>query len=299
MPYSTLFTANNLPEWLSAWLRDLAAESRAQSYRQYEPYQGQRLADVPEDILEAHKIGRESVGVDLPYYQEAQKSLDLANAPFYDNYQKYMSPYLDAVVDNIGKQGMRTFDEQILPRLRAEFVGSGHLGGSRYQGSVERAARDMEGEILKRQQEALMAGYNQAGQLFNADRQKNLEVGREMAGLGGSTRASKLADIAMLNEQGKYQQLQDQTSKDIGYQDWTNQRNHPFEVLGKHAAILQGLPMQQNTQTFMQTPGTPQVNTLGNLGALAGNIYGARLAMKKQGGAVRQKKKFLDYLAGC
>ncbi len=294
MPFGVNYNVNELPDWLRDLFRSLAEKSASYKDEPYQRYEGQRIAEIPEDITRAHEIGRTGVGADLPYYRRASELAELGSAPFMEKYREYMNPYQREVVDNIRTEGMRTFDEHMMPRIRAEFVGAGHLGGSRYADTTLKAARHVQDDILKRQQEALASGYQQAGQLFNADKTRQLETAKEMGNIGGSVRASNLADIATLGEQGRYQQQQKQTGLDTAYQDFLREKNFPMERLGQHASLLSGVPQQNIGQNFTQVPGAPQTNILGQIGSLAGNIYGARMMAKKRGGLIRKKKKPLS-----
>lgn len=291
MPYGINYSANDLPEWLRVLYKELAEKSASYKDEAFPKYGEQRLAELPEDILRAHQLGRDSIGVDLPYYRRAKELAEFGSEPFMEKYREYMNPYQQAVVDNIRNEGLRTFDEHMMPRIRAEFVGAGHLGGSRYADTTLKAARHVQDDILKRQQEALAAGYQQAGQLFNADKTRQLESAKEMGNIGGSVRGSNLADIAALEGQGRYQQQQKQAGLDVAYQDFLRENNFPMERLGQHASILGGVPQQNIGQNFTHIPNAPQTNVLGQIGALAGNIYGARTMAKKKGGLIRKKRK--------
>ena len=294
MPFGVNYNLQEMPDWLKTLYHELAEKSASYKDEPYQRYGQQRLAELPEDILRAHEIGRNNVGIDLPYYERARELSNLGSEPFMEKYREYMNPYQQAVVDNIRTEGMRTFDEHMMPRLRAEFVGAGQLGGTRYADSTLKAARQIQEDILKKQQEALASGYQQAGQLFNADKAHQLAASKEMGNIGSAVRAGNLVDIATLGEHGRYQQQQKQAGLDTAYQDFLREKNFPMERLGQHASILAGVPQQNIGQNFTQVPATPQVNTLGQIGALAGNIYGARMAVRRKGGLVRKKKKPLS-----
>ncbi len=68
-----------------------------------------------------------------------------------------------------------------------------------------------------------------------------------------------------------------QAMKDIAHQDFLRQQNYPLEMIGAHASVLHGVPRTSQEMSYQQAPATPQLNVLGQLGNLAGNIYAARM----------------------
>ena len=283
-----------------------------------------------------------------PSLQNAEAVIGSAASPFYNNYAAYMNPYIDSVVNRISQEGGRTYREQILPQLEANFVGLGQHGGSRHQKMSERAARDLQAEILKRQEEALARGYQQAGQLltsdqeralnagksfvdiarnrqtgnladiamlsdiskmreqsdlarlglagqlFNADQERALNTAKSFADVGRYRNAGNLADIAMLSDYGNYVRGNEQAQKDVDYSNFREQRDYPYEQTRFLQSILHNLPHESARFSQAQTPAAPQVNALGQLGALATNLYGLKLMSKKHGGHVKKRATFTD-----
>lgn len=279
MPFFSAATKDELPPWLLDMYRNLAERAQAISQAEYTPYQGERLAQMPPEFQQAFQLG-ERTGEYLPYLRTSEEVVKGAQRPFSQNYQQYMNPYQKAVVERIAEEGNRNFKENILPSLEAKFVRLGQHGSSRHAKLAREAARDVQGEIAANQAKALAQGYQQAAQIYNADQARALESARELSNIGGLKQAGKLADIAALTEQGRYKQQQAQAHKDILYQDYLRRLNYPQEMLQQQASILHGVPNQSQGMQFQQTPGTPQLNVLGQLGNLAGNIYSARLATR-------------------
>lgn len=279
MPFFSAATKDELPPWLLEMYRNLAERAQAISQAEYTPYQGERLAQMPPEFQEAFRLG-EQTGEYLPYIRASEEMVRGAHRPFSQHYQEYMNPYQQAVVNRIAEEGNRNFKENIMPALEAKFVRLGQHGGSRHARLAREAARDIQGEIAANQAKALSQGYQQAAQIYNADQTRALEAARELSNIGGLKQAGKLADIAALTEQGRYKQQQSQAHKDILYQDYLRRLNYPYEMLQQQGAILHGVPHQAQSTQFQQTPGTPQLNVLGQLGNLSGNIYSALRALR-------------------
>jgi len=76
---------------------------------------------------------------------------------------------------------------------------------------------------------------------------------------------------------GSSRQQQQQAHKDIMYQNWLREQEHPMYRMQQQAAIMQGMPAQGINQSYYQTPATPAMNVIGQLGPLAGAILGTRM----------------------
>jgi|GEM_PF-2578207 hypothetical protein len=293
MPLTSATEFAALPPWLQGIVQELASRSEALSKRPYEKYPLERLAPLPEDILQAQALGRR-LGVSLPNIEASEALTRGAAQNFPSQVETYLgagAPFQQRVLNRIAEEGGRAMNEQIMPALEATFVGLGQHGSSRHRDLAQRAARDLQNEISARQADVLLKGYQQAGQLFNADQLRALEAAREMSGLGTQRQGSQLADIEALTQQGRYQQQQEQASRDVAYEDFLRRQQHPPQLLAEHAATIHGLPTPMQTTSFSQTPGAPQTNVIGNLGSLAGQILSSRLAStgRKRGGSIRRR----------
>lgn len=279
MPFTTATEYQGLPDWVQKPLKESVSEAHGYAKEPYKPYPSPRLAEIPDDIKLSHENGRKNLNSYLPFLMEAESMARKGQEPFSMHVEEYMNPYRKNVTDQIASEGNRNFIENILPALEGKFVRLGQHGGSRHANMSLRAARDLQKEILDRQTQSLATGYQQAGQMYNADRAKQLEAASQLGNIGTLQQAGMLSDMAMLENQGRYQQQQKQAGLDIDYQDFLRQMEHPMQRLTYLQSILQGLPTQNlgMHQSFYQTPATPQMNVLGQLGTLAGNIWGSRM----------------------
>ena len=178
---------------------------------------------------------------------------------------------------------------------RADAVRAGAFGGSRL--GVREALTDAEisraGADIRRQagREALEFGANR----FDADRaarfaaEDALRVGYETDEASRIRAAQAQADLApltqALDEQqalglitaGEARRRLDQAALDLGYADFVEQRERPFQMLNFALGALQGVPYDQRTisleegQQFLQQPSI-YGQTIGALGT-AGSLY--------------------------
>lgn len=283
MPIITNTEYTALPPWLQQAYRDMTERAEAIRKAPYQRYEGERIAPLNQDIVNAHGLGRRT-NTYQPYINRSEQLLNRGSENFADNYRRYMDPYQQAVVDRIATEGNRNLTENIMPMLEAKFVGLGQHGGTRHATLANRAARDIQGEISASQAKALSHGYQNASQIFNQDKARELAAGREISNLGGLSQAGRLTDITMLMDQGRYNQSQDQAKKEIAYKDFLKQQAYPQEQLADQATIMHGMPLAGQKLNVQKTP---ELNMAGQLAPLAMNIYGARMmAGKKRGGYV-------------
>jgi hypothetical protein len=291
MPISSNLSHQELPPYLSQAYHNLVDWANKQALVPYEPVKTPRLAEIPQDIRSAHNLGRQT-GIWQPHMVSAANLVNQGTQAAPNNVFPYLNPYQKHVVDNIAHYGNRNFEENILPRLSSQFVGIGQHGGLRHQRMAERLARDTQEGIRREQGNALASGYNEAIKAYQGDMGRYLQGANQMGQIGGLAHAGQLADIATLENQGKYQQQQQQAERDLKYQQQTYQQNEPWQRIGNFSNALQGIPQQATTMNYWQTPANPQVNTAGQIGSLAGQIYGARLAGGyRKGGKIRKKKR--------
>lgn len=291
MPYITNAAWNKLPPFLKQRYQDIADEASriyGQDRENPVPYLRQRIADIDMDLNQAHNRGRRNVDLYEPYIHESKRRVEEASKTFPEGVDEYMNPYVNSVVDRLADEGSRTFREKIMPQLEGKFVRLGQHGSKRHQEQARIAARELQEDILARQNQALERGYQQAGQMFNADKARQMMAAEKMGGLGAMHQAGNLADIAMLENQGKYRQAHHQGVLNQGYDDWLRQQNHSQNKLNQYMASLQQIPYENRSMNASFQPAAPQVNAMGNLGQLAMNLYGARMAAgHARGGYIR------------
>jgi len=125
----------------------------------------------------------------------------------------FMNPYTANVTDEMARLQQQNIQRNIMPQLKAGFVGTGGLGGQRYANALGQTSADLQSNLLGAQTGALQQGYkdavnaalqqaqiqNQAaltqGQLANIEAtagQSALKTGMD---LGGQEQALRQAEI--------------------------------------------------------------------------------------------------------
>ena len=287
-PSQQTVTQTNLPEYARPYFENLLQRGQAESYRQYTPYQGQRIAGFSPGQLGAQY---ETLGMRTPRQfgaasagTAAGSALGLGTAAgglgaaFTDPTQM-MSPYMQGVVD---VQKRKALEDAQRTQLGAGLGAArqGTYGGSRQllaQMQREQALGQQMGDI---QSQGLQAAYDAAskrgqalGQLGMQGLQAGLGGAEQLGRLGSAQQAADLARIQAQSTAGAEQQAMEQKHMDMAYADFLRQRDYPMEQLGYYSNLLRGLPVGlSSTQTAYAAP--PSVGSqLAGAGLSALGLY--------------------------
>ena len=279
---------SNLPKYFEPYAIDMMKRAEAESKREYTPYKGQRLADENTDTMASRQMARDvasggiaglgtaqsgtSAGMNRALQGMGFQSQDFDSAQA----QKYMSPYLQNVLDVQKQQAVLDFNRGQADR-NAQAVQQGAFGGSR--GAVQQA---LAGEGLQRQLAEIQAtgqqkAFEQAQQQFGADRDARAQAEKmglsaaeslsgqsaQLAALGEKARAGDIESAQLLEKIAKDRQARDQAGLDLAYEDFVRQRDMPREDLTFLSSILRGVPVQPSTETTKFQQYNPVKDLLG------------------------------------
>lgn len=144
-----------------------------------------------------------------PWAQGAQDAAAGSAQQWTDNYQKYMSPYTSAVVDNIARLGKRNFEDNIMPGVNSSMIGSGQFGSTRNADILSRAGVNAANDITGQQSNALQAGYQSGAGIFaqdanRAQQQQQMQAQTALSG-GNLMQGALSADANRVQQQGQIQ----------------------------------------------------------------------------------------------
>jgi hypothetical protein len=74
----------------------------------------------------------------------------------------FMNPYTANVTDEMARLQQQNIQRNIMPQLKAGFVGTGGLGGQRYANALGQTSADLQSNLLGAQTGALQQGYKDA-----------------------------------------------------------------------------------------------------------------------------------------
>lgn len=178
---------------------------------------------------------------------------------------KFMNPYTQNVVDEMARLSQQNLQRNVLPTMKAGFVGTGGLGSQRYAGALGQSLADTQANLTGQQYGALSAGYKQALDAAMQEaglQQKAAGLGSEMA---GREQSLGLAGAQALTKAGGERQAFEQSLLEA-----------PLKQASNVAGLMRGyqVPTTQ-TQTFVgPKPGaygmSPLQSILG-IGSLLGS----------------------------
>lgn len=269
---------------------------QGERYAQFTPLQQQSFTNVG-SMAPAAQIEQATGLAKLA----AQRGLDAKYGP--SQYQsqsftqpgaaeKYMSPYMQQVVDINKREAQRQADIAGTQR-GAKAAGAGAFGGARQAIENAEAQRNLAMQMGDIQNKGMQDAYGQGMSQFNAEQQAAQQAAqlREQssqygAGLGmqgaqlglgaagqlgqlGGQYTGQMLDINKLqNQYGGQQQQQVQNILGAQYQDFLNAQKHPYQQLGFMSDMIRGLPLTQQTQSMFQ-PAPSMTNQAVGLGTAA------------------------------
>jgi hypothetical protein len=279
-----------LPNYIAPYVGRMLGRAEGLSQEEYTPYTGARLADFNADQQAAFERMRSMSSTTPQQTQGAGIVGQAANQLLAGSNQRfdqgmadfYMSPYMQSVVDIQKREAQREFDK-MLPGLDAQAQKAGAFGGARH-GLVEaEARRNLATQLGDIQAQGLQSAFTNAQGQFNADQNRMgtmatgaAGAGQTLSGIGQNMFQNQLATNQGLLGIGNQQQGLAQRSADIGYEQFQQQRQHPYEQARYMQNFLQGLPMTQTaTATMTPAPTTAQQLISSGIGGYQlGSLFG-------------------------
>jgi hypothetical protein len=278
---SQVTTQTNLPDWYQSYQRGLLSRANVIAATPYQAYTGQRLAAPTADLTQAYDLTRQTVGAADPMLNSAQAIYTQLGQGFNQTeFDKYMNPYTEGVVNRIADLGARNLSEQLLPQVNEAFTGAGQWGSSRHADFTNRALRDTQEAVLGKQAESLMGAQQNAMGNYIAGQTQLGQTGNALALLGGQQQTAGLKDAAALQAIGQEQMNQGQRNLDVAYQDFVQQRDYPQQQAAFMNQMLRGLNPQHGTSSTTTAPYSGQMSAsplaqLASLGSAGAAIYNA------------------------
>ena len=303
-PSSQTVTQTNLPEYARPYFENLLQRTQAESYRDYTPYQGQRIAGFTpgQQAVQSEVAGMQTPGQFQPATQmttaaglgslgagaqamgAGQQYAQMATDP--SQMQSYMSPYMQNVVDVQKQSAIRDAQKQQLGASLGA-ARQGTYGGARQLLAQTERERNLGSQLANIQaagsqkafeaaQQAQQFGANLGLQGIQTGLQGLGQVGQMGAQLGQLGTQEQAANLQRLQAQAASageQRALDQQRMDMSYSDFLRQRDYPQEQLGFYSSILRGLPVQMgSTQTAYAQPPS-MLQQVGGLGLSALGLY--------------------------
>jgi hypothetical protein len=287
-PQSQTVTQTNLPEYARPYFENLLERGQAESYRQYTPYGGERIAEFAPGQVAAQQ---ETLGMQTPGQFGAATAgtgagmglgfgagLAGLGTAFTDPTQM-MSPYMQGVVDVQKREAITDAQkQQLMANLGAARQGTYGgarqlLAGTERERALGQQLGDIQARGLQTAYEAAAQRGMQLGQLGMQGLGMGLQGAQQMGQIGASQQATDLSRIQAQAAAGAEQRGLEQQRMDLSYADFLRQRDYPMEQLGYYSSLLRGLPVQLgSTQTTYAQPPS-MASQLGGLGLAGLGLY--------------------------
>lgn len=249
---STQTQITELPEYARPYVDNLLKRTEAESLNQYQPFQGQRIAQSSDfqDIVDSRNMVRDVANRGLPELDEAISGMrDISRRGQFTGQvaQDYMNPYMQQVVDRQKQAAIQDFNRMGAARA-ADAVNAGAFGGSRQAVNDYLAQEGLQQQLGDIDAAGREAAFRDARSAFDTDRSVGMTGLGQLATMGGSRRAGDIQGAQLLEGIGKAQLGEQQAGLDMNYQDFLTQQNFNKDQLGFLSNILQGVPIQPNRE---------------------------------------------------
>ena len=267
------------PQYYTDYLTGLAgagARGMQVGVAGYDPLQTQGYGAIP-GAAEAYKPGLSAAEETA---RSAAGGLDAARI------QSLMDPYRTNVVDEMARLQQQNLQRNVMPMLKAGFVGQGGLGSQRYAGALGQTLAEMQSNLTGQQYGALSKGYSEALRAALDEAQLENEVAKTQLGLARGAQEMGLTGAGALTKAGAERQAYEQSVLDA-----------PLKNATTAAALLRGyqFPMAREEKrvgplagAYGASPLQTATGLIGLLGSAAAGNAGNRMV-----GAIGKLKDIL------
>ena len=278
-----MISTTELPAELKPYYKDILSKAQALyndrvADQEGNIYQGQTLAEFTPEQEQAQTGIAGLVGTQAPVYQEAMGMTRDAATPFStEQIEEYMSPYQQAVTDIEKREATKQYQTQVVPQLAAQAAQNQAFGGSR-QAILEGMAADTQQRLLGDiQAKGSAQGYTDAINRLESDRLAKGQGASQLANLGSGQYRAASTELSNLQLVGDEKQRRDQTALDETFKQYLEEKQYPYDTMGKYQSMVIGAPLGTTSysapQAAVMGPSLGQ-QLVGGLGGL-GNIYGS------------------------
>lgn len=195
---------------------------------------------------------------------------------------QFMDPYQRQVVDEMARLSQQNLQRNLLPTMKAGFVGSGGLGSQRYAGALGQSLADVQANLTGQQYGALSAGYQNALKTALDEAQLKSQTAKTQADIAAQEQALGLKGAGALTQAGSEKQKYEQAIRDYPLTQATN----VSQLLRNYQVPISGIETYVGPRQGAYGP-----SVLSNIGTLTGILGSAVLP----GGTIR---KIYDELFG-
>lgn len=253
-------TATTAPQYLTDYLTDLAKV-------------GQEALTKPADQLVAPLSTLTTGAISmaptaLQRYQTPMDQALTAGKSAMDVSQgdisKFYNPYENAVVGGMANQSATNVQRNLMPALKAGFVGTGGLGGTRYANALGQTMGDVNTSLLQEQNKARQTGYQSALDAAIREMSGQAQAASTLTNLGTAEQNAATTGLKSASDLGALEQAQKQA-----------EINAPLTNATNVAALMRGYTYPTTVAEKYVGPaqsyGPSILSQIGGLGSLLGS----------------------------
>ena len=245
------------PDYYTDYMKSLSGagttsmgRTGAESIAAYDPMQTTGYGKI-EDAAGAYKTGLSNA---------ATTANTVAGGINANRLSGLMNPYTQNVVDEMGRLSQQNMQRNLLPTMKAGFVGTGGLGSQRYANALGQSMTEAQSNLTGQQYGALSAGYKDALDAAIKELQVQNQAATTQGNLAGQEQTLGLTGAGALTKAGAEKQAYQQSILDA-----------PMKNAANAAALMKGYTVPTTTtqtevgpktQNYYAPSGLTQAGTL-------------------------------------
>jgi hypothetical protein len=276
---------DNAPSYYTDYLQGLStagmtalAKTPAQLVAGYDPLQIAGYNNIPS-----------AATTGLPGITAAQTTAEQAAQGITpERIQALMNPYTSNVVDEMGRLTQQNVQRNLLPTMKAGFVGTGGLGSQRYAGALGQSMADIQANLTGQQYGALSQGYTQAEKAALDEASLRNQTAQTQGKLSDIAQTQALTGAGALTKAGAERQAYEQSLLD-----------QPLKTASNVTGLMKGLTVPTGqTSTFVgPKAGLYQNSELANISGVL-SMLGSTAGSKGLQTVAGAGSGLIDYLKG-
>ena len=276
---------DNAPSYYTDYLQGLStagttalSKTPAQAVAGYDPLQVAGYSN----ITPAATAGLPGITAAQTTAEEAAKGI----TP--ERIQALMNPYTSNVVDEMGRLTQQNVQRNLLPTMKAGFVGTGGLGSQRYAGALGQSMADIQAGLTGQQYGALSQGYTQDMKSALDEASLLNQTAQTQGKLSDIAQTQALTGAGALTKAGAERQAYEQSLLD-----------QPLKTATNVTGLMKGLTVPTGqTSTFVgPKAGSYQNSELANISGIL-SMLGSTAGGKGMQTVAGAGAGLIDYLKG-
>lgn len=245
------------PSWVESGSRQAMEIGQRIGRKEFQPYEGQRVAGLSENERLGMEMARDSVGIGQPYIDEATSLTRRGTQSWTEADQSaYINPYVKGALDPAARE-IREYGAGALRDVE-DRASSMDAWGRRSQ--LERS--DVQEKTLQGLSDLYGEGYARAyewgADMFGEERARDMEAADRFRQLGGTAVDMAQTDISTLMTTGAIDRSIQQHVLDFDWQQFVEERDWDWKQLMGVVSALEGTKgsySTSQTQTTEQSGG--------------------------------------------